>query len=173
MWSGILQAQHEQHQSQDTTSKTVAKSPRKVAMSMVGENHVHIDYGSPSVRGRKIWNGLVAYDQVWATGAHHATSIEFSHDVTIKGQKIPMGKYGLFTIPNKKSWIIILNKSWAMHLADEYKVEHDILRIVVKPKSKKQLVEALTYEVVPLSPTKGTIRILWEHVMIAFDFENN
>ncbi|MEZ4904260.1 MAG: DUF2911 domain-containing protein [Spirosomataceae bacterium] len=68
----ISYAQHEHHQSTDTT-KAKPKSPRTSAMAMVGDNHVHIDYGSPSVRGRNIWNGLSCYDQVWATGAHKAT----------------------------------------------------------------------------------------------------
>jgi hypothetical protein len=55
-------AQHENHQaSADTVVK--AKSPRRSAMALVGKNHVHIDYGSPSVRGRNIWNGLVC---IWS-----------------------------------------------------------------------------------------------------------
>jgi hypothetical protein len=47
-------AQHENHQPKTDTTKTAAKpkSPRTAAMAMVGDNHVHIDYGSPSVRGR-------------------------------------------------------------------------------------------------------------------------
>ncbi len=53
--------QHENHAPKVDTSKTTAKpkSPKMAAMAMVGNNHVHIDYGSPSVRGRAIWNGLV------------------------------------------------------------------------------------------------------------------
>lgn len=72
-------------------------------MAMIGENHVHIDYGSPSVRGRNIWNGLVAYNQVWATGTHKATWIDFSKDVMIEGQHIPKGKYRFFIIPDKNN----------------------------------------------------------------------
>ena len=60
-------AQHQNHQLQADTSKIAVKpkSPKMTAMAMVSTNHVHIEYGSPSVRGRNIWNGLVAYNQVW------------------------------------------------------------------------------------------------------------
>ena len=37
---------------------------------------VTIDYSRPSMRGRKIFGGLVPYDQVWRTGANSATSLK-------------------------------------------------------------------------------------------------
>ena len=172
--SNIAFAQHENHVAKTDTTKAAPKpkSPKMTAMAMVGENHVHVDYGSPSVRGRSIWNGLVAYNQVWATGAHKATWIDFSQDVMIKGQHIPKGKYGFFTIPNKKEWVLILSKTWDMHLADDYKQENDLIRISVKPKKSKTLTEALTYEVTANGKTKGTIKMSWELLNVSFDFEN-
>lgn len=172
-FSRVAFAQHENHQIIDTTStKKKPASPRLSAMAMIGENHVHIDYGSPSVRGRNIWNGLVAYNQVWATGAHKATWIDFSKDVMIEGQQIPKGKYGFFTIPDKKQWILIINKLWDMHLADAYKMEDDIIRIKVKPKKNKTFVESLTYEVLEMGKNKGEIKMSWENLNVSFDFEN-
>jgi hypothetical protein len=167
-----LFAQHE-HSKADTVKSTAKpKSPRLSAMSMVGDNHVHIDYGSPSVRGRTIWNGLVAYNQVWATGAHKATWIEFSKDVMIQGKHVPKGKYGFFTIPNEKEWTLILSKTWDMHLADDYKQEDDMIRLIVKPETNTQLVEALTYEVIPAQSNKGRIKMSWAYLSVGFEFES-
>ncbi len=164
-------AQHEQHSTpKDTTVKV--KSPRKSAMEIIGENHVHIDYGSPSVRGRNIWNGLIAYSEVWATGAHKATWIEFSKDILINKQFIKKGKYGFFTIPDKNEWTIILSKDWDMHLADYYNTENDVIRLTVKPKKSKTITEALTYKVLALDNRKGQISMSWEYLSISFDFEN-
>ena len=142
-------------------------------MEMVGNNHVHIDYSSPSVRGRNIWNGLVAYGQVWATGAHKATWIEFSQDVIINSQLVPKGKYGFFTIPDKKEWTIILNKDWDMHLADNYNSENDVLRFKIKPKRIKTFTEALTYKVKPSITEKSQVSIFWEYLSISFNLENS
>lgn len=169
-------AQHEHHAkpTADTTKNTTKpKSPRQSAMAMIGQNHVHIDYGSPSVRGRQIWNGLVAYKQVWATGAHKATWVEFSDDVIIEDKTIAKGKYGFFTIPDKKAWTIILSKTWDMHLADDYKPEADIIRIKVKPRKIKKLAEALTFNVVDLGNDLGQISMAWEYIEVNLAFKNS
>lgn len=142
-------------------------------MAMVGNNHVHIDYGSPSVRGRTIWNGLVAYGQVWVTGAHKATWIAFSEDVKINSQIIPKGKYGLFTIPDKNEWTIIINKDWDMHLADDYKPENDVIRIKASPRQNDAFTESLTYTITALDNKKGRITIAWEYLTVSFEFENH
>ena len=169
-----VNGQHEHAHRVDTINITKKPlSPRTFAMAMVGKNHVHIDYGSPSVRGRKIWNGLVAYGQVWATGAHKATWIEFSEDVLINGQNIPKGKYGFFTIPDKKTWTAILSKDWDVHLADDYDPAKDIIRLKVKPKKNKKITEALTYEVLTKNEKEGTIKLSWEYLDIGINFINS
>lgn len=165
----IVNGNSHQH---NNTKETKPKSPRTSAMSMIGNNHVHIDYGSPSVRGRIIWNGLVAYGQVWATGAHTATSIEFSQDVKINDQTIKRGKYGFFTIPDKEVWTIILSQDWDMHLADEYTLDNDAIRLKVIPIKTETLTEALTYEVKALSNKKGQVHMSWEYLTVMFEFEN-
>jgi hypothetical protein len=169
VWSGVAWAQHEHHTTSDTTQKTQKNplSPRLSAMAMVGSNHVHIDYGSPSVRGRNIWNGLVAYNQVWATGAHKASWIDFGQDVMIQGKHIPKGKYGFFAIPSEKEWTLILSKDSDRHLADDYTPAHDALRLQVKPQKNEKLVEALTYTVLPKGDKKGTIQLSWEWVNVS------
>lgn len=173
LFSTLSYAQHEHPpQTQAGSSKPKPKSPRQSAMAMVGENHVHVDYGSPSVRGRQIWNGLVAYDQVWSTGAHKATWIDFSKDVTINGKLVPKGKYGFFTIPGPKVWTLILSRDWDMHLADDYKPERDMVRVQVKPEIQNDLTESLTYEVVPEGKNKGKIKMKWEKLSVSLPFQN-
>jgi hypothetical protein len=169
-----LKAQH-QHISGDGYADSVNKgliakdtmkgSPKRVSMKTIGDTHIHIEYGSPGVKGRMIWGGLVAYDQVWATGAHNATSIDFSKDVTIGGKKIPKGKYALFTIPGKTEWTIILNTNYQQHLADAYNISEDIVRVKVKPVRKQQVTQRLTYSVIPSGKDAG-VMIEWEYLSV-------
>jgi len=148
---------------------TIPGSPKRTAMADVGSSHVHIEYSSPAVRGRIIWGGLVPFGQVWATGAHMATSINFSKDVTIGETAIPAGKYGFFTIPGEEEWILILNKNWDQHLADEYSAADDILRLNVRPESIEHT-ERLRYDVISTGDQSGKITITWEKIRIGFDF---
>ena len=156
----------------ETQNKPKTKSPKQMAMTNVGNNHVHIEYHSPSVRGRQIFGGLVAYDEVWVTGAHMATSVHFSQDVEIDEVIIPAGKYALFTIPGESKWTVIINKNWDQHLADEYDQEEDILRFEVLPQKLENAIESLTYEVTPIDDASGQITISWDETAIDFYFKN-
>ena len=60
-------------------------------MAIVDGNHIHINYSSPSVRGRQIFDGLVAFGEVWATGAHKATWIQLDKPVKIGDKVVPAG----------------------------------------------------------------------------------
>ena len=60
-----------------------------------------------------------------------------------------------------------------MHLADAYKIEDDIVRVKVKPKKNRGLVEVLTYEVLENGKNRGQIKMSWEKLSVSFDFENH
>ncbi len=149
-----------------------SKSPRTEAMAMTGGNHIHIDYSSPSVRGRQVFGGLVAMNEVWVTGAHQATSIQIDKPVTINGKRIEVGKYGLFTIPVQNHWTVILNQVWDMHLADDYDQSKDVMRFTVKPEKLSETVEALTFEVKEKDPKTTRISMAWDKFKISFEVVN-
>ena len=71
---------------------------------------VTVDYSRPSMRGRKIFGGLVPYGQVWRTGANSATSLKTTANLTIGGASVPAGNYTLYTLPGEKAWKLIINK---------------------------------------------------------------
>jgi hypothetical protein len=163
---------HSQHQAA-SEKPTASKSPKKTAMEIVDGNHIHIDYSSPSVRGRQIFGGLVAYGEVWATGAHKATWIQFDKPVTIGDQKIPAGKYGLFTIPGKQEWTVILNSVWDMHLADDYDSSKDVIRITCSPETLENTVESLTYSVQKIASQTTEITMAWDKTKVKFVVKNS
>lgn len=164
-----------QHQQQPADAATASKpkSPRMQAMGNIGATHVHIDYSAPSVRGRNIWNGLVAYGQVWVTGAHQATSVDFSTDVVINGKTVSKGKYGFFTIPGEKEWTLILNKNFEQHLADDYDPAQDVLRLNVAPQLLADPVETLTYEVMTGPAGSGKIAVSWEKIKVELPLQGS
>ena len=149
---------------------TLKGSPVRTAMATINGTHVHIEYGSPGVKDRIIWGGLVAYDKVWATGAHNATSIQFSKPVEINGKTIPKGTYGFFTIPGKTSWQVIINSRFEQHLTDDYSVSEDIIRLVVEPK-QTSMTQRLTYSVRPSADGGGEVSMKWDKLEIILPFK--
>ena len=148
--------QHQNHKMEESTSNSKKTlSPHKYAMAMIGDAHIHIDYSAPSVRGRIIFGGLLAYGEVWQSGAHNATWIETNRDILINENLLKAGKYGFFTIPTKDKWTIILNKNWNQHGKDDYNVDDDVLRFDVTPEISEQITEQLTYQVEKLNNKEG------------------
>jgi hypothetical protein len=149
---------------------TLKGSPVRTAMATVNGTHVHIEYGSPGVKDRIIWGGLVAFDKVWATGAHNATSIQFSQPVEINGKTIPKGTYGFFTIPGKTNWQVIINSRFEQHLADDYSAAEDVIRVTIEP-TKSPMTQRLTYSVKPSTDGGGEISMRWEKLEIILPFK--
>lgn len=127
------------------------QSPKMTATGKIGEANVTITYGSPSVKGRKIWGELVPYGKVWRAGANEATVFETDRDVKIAGKDLKKGKYSIYTIPNESEWQIIFNSEfgqWGITRAGETtrNPEKDMFIIKVKP-VKIDLKESLEYKV--------------------------
>ena len=142
-------------------------SPKATVAQTVGVTDVTITYCRPSVKGRSIWGGLVPYDQVWRTGANEATTITFADDVTVDGNKLPAGTYGLFTIPGKDEWTVVFNKGAKQWGAYEYKQDQDALRIKVKPHGD-EFRELLTVWFPAVGVDSATVAISWEKVTVPF-----
>ncbi len=88
----------------------------------IGLTDITIDYSRTLVRGRKIFGGLQGYGQVWRAGADENTIFEVSDPVTIDGQPLPKGAYGLHMIPGEASWVVIFSKnssSWGSFTYDQ------------------------------------------------------
>jgi hypothetical protein len=168
--------EHEHHQPEKALTEQSDNSKKSIpqeAHGNVGNAHVSINYHSPAVRGRVIWGGLVPYDEVWVTGAHSATTIEFSKVIQIEETTIPKGKYAFFTIPGQERWTLILNKNWEQHLADDYDQADDVIRIEVTPETGMPLTERLTYTIEDKGEGSGAIRMSWEKLSISLPFKTD
>lgn len=168
--STVLSAQHAQHSQANNQADTLKKSIPKEVHAQIGETHMMIHYHAPAVRGRMIWGGLVPYDEVWATGAHSATMWEFNKDIVTNGITVPAGKYAIFTIPGKDKWMVIINKNWDQHLADEYDAKDDIIRVTVQPDLQNHR-ERLSYALTSKDGTKGQLVFAWEKLSVTLPFQ--
>lgn len=123
---------------------------------------VTLEYGRPNVKGRTIWGGLVPYGKVWRTGADEASTITFSADVEIGGEKLAAGTYGLFTLPGENEWTVIFNKV-ADQWGTRYDAGQDALRVTATPKAVDH-VEAMDFEIVD-----SWVVLRWEKLAVPFE----
>ncbi|HEX6641062.1 MAG TPA: DUF2911 domain-containing protein [Thermoanaerobaculia bacterium] len=147
--------------------RTPRPSPSATLMQTVGLTDITIKYSRPGVKGRAIWGALVPYGQVWRTGANEATTIAFSDDVTVEGQKLAKGTYSLHTIPGADQWTIIFNSVADQWGSYSYDATKDVLRVNVKPQTGEYR-EWLTFDIPDLTTDTAKIAIRWEKIVVPF-----
>lgn len=136
-------------------------SPRDSVSGEIAGSHIKIWYGSPSVKGRKIFGDLEPYGKVYRAGANEATTFTTSKDITVEGKRLPAGTYAFFVIPTEKGpWTVIFNKTAKQWGAFKYDESKDELRVMVTPK-KISPQERLVYKI-----TKHGFSMDWDTVSI-------
>jgi hypothetical protein len=142
-------------------------SPAAKVSQQIGTTMVTVEYSSPAVKKRKIWGELVPEGKVWRTGANASTKVTFSKDVTVAGKTVPAGTYALLSIPNSKSWTVILNKDTTLGgNVDKYKEAEDVARVTVTPRSISAR-ERLTFIFSDVTDDSATLDLEWDKVRVA------
>jgi hypothetical protein len=147
-----------------------------------------IDYSRPHVhsptgvdRRGKIWGkgNLVEYGMAtlpwgscgsqcpWRGGANENTVFTTTHDVTIQGQRLPAGSYGVYFVPEADEWTIIFSKNHTSWGSFYYDAKEDALRVTAKPQPSEYH-EDLTYEFRDQKPDSVTAVLRWEDLQLPF-----
>lgn len=145
-------------------------SPKGVITQIVGNTTITIEYERPSARKREVFGNLVPWNKVWRTGAGHCTKISFDKNVIVGEQNIDAGKYSLFTIPNEKEWIVIINKDTTLYGSHNYDLQKDVARFVSIPEETNRFYEALNFDI-EIIPNNAKVFISWAHTQLSFKIE--
>src|ERR1700691_5218015 len=111
------------------------QSQHALLTQRIGVTDITINYHRPLANGRAIWGKLVPYGQVWRAGANENPTITFSDPVSIEGQDLEKGTYGLHMIPGESEWTVIFSKNATSWGSFSYKQEEDAVRVTVKPQT--------------------------------------
>ena len=148
---------------------TPQASPKSTVMQRVGLTDITVVYSRPSAKARAIFGTVVPFGKRWRTGANATTSIKFSDDVTIEGKKVPAGEYGIYTIPNKTEWLVVLNKNTKLGAdVDGFKDDQDVARFSVKPYKVASKVETFTIGFTDITPATANVTMEWANTGAKF-----
>jgi tetratricopeptide (TPR) repeat protein len=159
-------------EAQSTVLDLPRASQHATVMQRLGVTDITINYHRPLVAGRKIWDGIVPYGQVWRAGANENTTISFSDPVTVEGKPLDRGTYGLHMVPGPDQWTIIFSKVSSAWGSFTYKEAEDALRVTVKPQAS-EFREALSYDFDQVKPDAALAVMRWEKVAVPFNIGVN
>lgn len=157
---------------------------KSVIKQQVGLAWVKISYGSPDVAGRegKIWGQLVPYGTTdfvaqgfgtategpWRAGANENTTISFSHDVLVEGEKLVAGTYGLHIIPAEEGpWTLIFSHNSTQWGSYFYTEDEDALRVEVETR-EAPFSEYLRFDFPVRKLDEAVAALYWENLQVPF-----
>jgi tetratricopeptide (TPR) repeat protein len=148
-------------------------SPAAALTQTIGISTVTVKYSRPSVKNREIWGKLVPYgynvqqfgagnEAPWRAGANENTVIQFSHPVTVQGERVPAGSYGLFFVINQdNTGEVILSKDYKSWGSFWYDAKQDEMRAKLQLRDIPQT-ELLTYDFINVTKNSGELVLNWE-----------
>ena len=148
---------------------TPQPSPLSTVTQRVGLTDITITYSRPSAKGRTVAGTLIPMGKRWRTGANATTKIKFSDEVILEGKKVPAGEYGLYTIPNKDTWAVVLSKNTKQGAnVDDFKDEDNVATISAKTYNLANKVETFTINFSDLTPATANVDMQWELTGVKF-----
>lgn len=152
--------------------QTPQASPASEFEQIVGLTKVEVEYARPNVNGRTVFGDLVPYDKMWRTGANKNSTISFSDDVVISGQKVKAGKYAIFTKPGKKTWEVYFysdTENWG--LPEKWDDSKVAAKATAEVYPMPMNMETFTILVDEVHADHAMLGILWEKVYVGVKIE--
>jgi Protein of unknown function (DUF2911)/Tetratricopeptide repeat len=143
------------------------QSQHALITQRIGLTDITVNYHRPLVNSRQIWGKVVPYGEVWRAGANENTTVTFTDPVTIEGQPLDKGTYGLHMIPGENQWTVIFSKMSTAWGSFSYKQNEDALRVTVKPQTA-EFHDALTYDFDDVKPDSTVVTLRWDKVAVPF-----
>ncbi len=152
--------------------KAKPASPKAQAQCTLADGKtITVDYSSPRMKGRKIFGGLVPFNDVWRTGANDATTFVTAADLSVGSTAVPAGSYTLFTVPGEDMWTLIISKvtgEWGIPYKDEYKSQ-ELVRVPMTVSKTSGPVQNFTISF-DHSGSGCTLRLSWENTQASVMF---
>ena len=145
-------------------------SPAASVSQTIGLTEMTVSYHRPAVNSRKVWGGLVPYDQVWRAGADENTTVSFSTPVTVNGTKLDAGTYGLHMIPTTGNWTVIFSRESGAWGSFSYDQKEDAARISVKPEAS-EFQERLGYSFDEPTRNAAVLAMRWDRVRVPVEIK--
>ena len=135
-------------------------SPEIKVDFLIANDTIHLSYGRPSKRGRKIFGGIVPYDSVWRTGAGDPTTLTLPYPIQFGKTVIPKGKYAIYTIPRSGEWTLIFNTDLTQWPTEPNRSK-DFVLIPLQVKHLTSSIEQFTITIEP-SKNGGVNKFTWD-----------
>jgi Protein of unknown function (DUF2911) len=159
------------------SAQQARRSPHETTSQRLAEGHgptlVTLIYGRPYTKDpktgepRKIWGGLVPWNESYRLGADEATTLITQQAITIGTANVPAGTYTLYAVPSEKGATLLGISTRVGQWGEPVDDTHDLARVEMKREALDTPVDQLTI-VLDKDPAGGAVlRVKWENTMFS------
>jgi DUF2911 family protein len=160
------------------TCSWAQRNPRGKGEVNVGGKTVSVDYGRPSLRGRKVEDLLsqLGAGEAWRLGADQSTTFTSSGDLSFGDVKVPKGTYSLWAEKQAdNSWKLVFNSQhgqWGVKSSGEANRDPklDIASVPLTQSKADSPAEQVTIGLAKAGDG-GSISILWGDMKLSTSFQ--
>jgi Protein of unknown function (DUF2911) len=135
----------------------------KMANDSIEAPLVRVIYSRPHLQKRRLFSGILKYEEPWRLGANESTEIDFFKTVTIQGKKVNAGRYIIYCIPHPGKWTVILNSNidtWGL----KQDAKKDIQKFDIPSTANNPLLEYFTM-IFEKTDTGAELIMAWDDVV--------
>lgn len=140
------------------------KSQLGTISQLIAGARVEVVYRRPVARGRELFGALVPWGKIWTPGADSAVRISLSGAMDVNGSELPAGTYGVWTIPDSNSWVLIFTRN-AVAFHTRFPAGNDALRVKATP-LRGNHVETLQWEFPMVDADSAILQLHWGTVIV-------
>lgn len=152
--------------------QTPQLSPLSKLEQTVGLTDIQVEYSRPSKRDRAVFTDVVAYGEIWRTGANKNTIITTSDVLIFDKDTLQAGAYAIFTKPEKGQWTIYFYKStdnWGNPKTwDDKEVA---VSTTASVKATSSPVETFTISIDNVDIDGAALTFAWDNVVVSKSFK--
>ncbi|MGA2610216.1 MAG: DUF2911 domain-containing protein [Terriglobia bacterium] len=147
------------------------RNPRETAKISVGSKTISVEYGRPSLKGRKVADLLeqLKPGDFWRLGADKSTTFSTAADLQFADVTVPNGQYSLWAEREAdNSWKLVFNKQhgqWGM----QHDASQDLVSVPLKETKASNSAEMVTINLTK-EGAGGVIAIQWGDMMLTASF---
>jgi hypothetical protein len=130
---------------------------------------ITVKYAPAAVKGRKIFGGVVAHNQVWKIGEATAPALHTDGDIVFRGANVPKGNYSLYVLAAADKWTLIINKAVGPKAAS-YDAKLDVGRVPMTLGKAPAFVENTRITLTKVAAMAAKLEIAWENSVATAQF---
>lgn len=130
---------------------------------------VTVKYTPAAAGGKKVFGGMVPYNQVWPIGGTSAAIFHTDDGLVFKGVVVPKGDYSLYLLPEADKMTLIINKQTGPK-TQAYNQKLDLGRVPMVIRKATAPVEPCKLAVAKTASRGGRIEFSWENTVATIPF---